>query len=200
MKEKQSRSIKLDNPFVYILVALIIISIAFIFISPRISSYIFPFKRTAELNSFVNQAKSENHIDPRKFWEFRDLYSNGYFKFSNKGLDKSEATEALEELNINPQNVDIYFSKFDSRNLESIDGLTKKNTVDDLFSEKDLNIKKILFKNSNSIIFKNAQDQTYIIFILPVSEMKKANGFFNYADDKNILSGKNWIDITRIRN
>lgn len=40
---------------------------------------------------------------------------------------------------------------------------------------------------------------TEIIFIKPISEMKKANGFFDYNDkDKKLLEGKYWFVYTTI--
>jgi hypothetical protein len=200
MRKKQSMLKRLDNPYFFISIALVIVVIAFVFSSPRISSAFFLFKRESAFNSFLKETKSNNQIDPRKFWEFRDLYSPGYIKFSNTGIDKSDISSTLNKLALDPQNVNLYFSKFDSRNLESLDGLTIESKIDKVIKNENLNIKSVLFKNSNTIIFNDAGNQTYIIFILPVSEMKKANGFFDYGEDQKILNGKNWIDITKLNN
>lgn len=200
MVKKQSISTKLDNPYIFITISIIVVFLAFIIFSPRISSAIFPFKRQMELSNFTNQAKSENRIDPRRFWEFREFYSPGFFKFSNQGINESESSSLLSDFKINPQNVNIYFSKFDSKNLDSLDGLTTKTKINEILNKNDLDVKQTLFENSNTLIYKNSNDQTYIIFILPITEMKKANGFFDYTEDKKILQGKNWIDITKINN
>jgi predicted nucleotidyltransferase len=56
-----------------------------------------------------------------------------------------------------------------------------------------------IFKNEKSIIYKNEKGQIFIIFVLPVAQMKRANGFFDYEGvDKKTLNGENWIDITRV--
>lgn len=43
-------------------------------------------------------------------------------------------------------------------------------------------------------------NETRIYFIKSISEMKKANGFFDYKDkDAKMLENKNWYVVTKIQ-
>lgn len=148
-------------------------------------------------NNFLENSKNNERINPQEFWKFREFYSPGYFKLMNQGLEKSEIELALNKTGIKPNNIDVYSSLFVSRHSISLDGLTKENSLSSIVNI-DM-FQNILFKNENSIIFKNKNGETLIIFLLPVTEMKKANGFFDYeGKDKNLLKNKNWFSLTKI--
>lgn len=51
----------------------------------------------------------------------------------------------------------------------------------------------------DKIYIKRNKDTADIVFIKPISEMKRANGFFDYNDkDKKLLEGKYWLVVTII--
>lgn len=55
-----------------------------------------------------------------------------------------------------------------------------------------------MYQNTNELIASSGKT-TYIYFIKPISEMSKANGFFDYKDqDKKLLETKNWYVETKI--
>ncbi len=199
MDKKQSILRKFDNPYYFLTIALAVITVSFLLFTPRVASSIFPFKRAMVFDGFLKNTRQVNSIDPQKYWEFREFYSPGYFDFSDKGIDATKVSNALQKLNISPQDISIYFAKFNSKHLISLDGLTKDRALSEVFDKSKAGIKEVLFENSNSIIYKNNQDQTFVVFLLPISEMKKANGFFDYENkDKNLLKDKNWFDITKL--
>lgn len=199
MNKKQSISGKLNNPFYFLTLALIIISLCFVFFTPKVTSSLFPFRRDMVFNSFLQNTRKTNVIDPQKYWEFREFYSPGYFDVSTKGIDLQKINTTLRELNASPTNISVYFSKFNSRHLVSLEGLTKNSFLSEVFNKNKTDIKKVLFENSTSIIYKNNQNQTYVIFILPISEMEKANGFFDYnSKDKDLLKDMNWFNIAKL--
>lgn len=199
MDKKQSIIQKLNNPFYFLTIALIIIVVTFALFSPRVSSALFPFKRDAVFNQFIEQTKKVSSIDPQKFWEFREFYSPGYFEFSEKGVGKESREKALGKLEALPKAVDLYFSIFRSKHLISIEGLTKEASLDEVLNKDKSDIQSVLFEDSRSIIYKNAGGETYIIFTLPISEMRKANGFFEYdGKDKELVKDKNWFTITKL--
>lgn len=199
MDKKQSITQKISNPFYFLTIALIVITIIFALFTPRISSSLFPFKRAMVFNQFVRQTKQNNLIDPQKFWEFREFYSPGYFEFSDKGVGPDKLATALRELEVLPQGIDLYFSVFNSRHLVSVEGLTEKTSLNEVLNKNELDIQSVMFEDSRSIIYKSIKSKTYIVFILPISEMRKANGFFEYdGKDKKLLKDKNWFSITEL--
>lgn len=197
MNKKQSIFLKLNSPVVFLTFLMAVITVAFIIFSPRASSLLLPAKRDVTFNNFLENSKKNGQINPQEFWKFREFYSPGYFKLMNQGLEKAEIETALQNIGIEPKKIDNYSSLFVSRHSISLDGLTKE---DSLSSTVSINMfQNILFKNKNSVIFKNKNGETFIIFLLPVSEMKKANGFFDYeGKDKNLLENKNWFSLTKI--
>ncbi len=196
MNKKQSIFQKLENPIVFLTFLMIIITICFVIFTPRVSSLIFSEKRELNLNSFISSAQNDQKIDPQEFWKFREFYSPGYFELRDQGLEKSEIQSAQSEIGLLPNNV-IYASLFRSKHSLSLDGVTEAKSLDEVI---DINsIGEIKFQNSNSAIIKRGNDWI-IIFLMPVSEMKKANGFFEYeGKDKEFLKNKNWFNLTKIK-
>ena len=199
MSKKQSVLEKINNPYYFLTASLAIIVLTFAFFTPKVSSSLFPFKRDMVFNNFLNSTKNENTIDPQKFWEFREFYSPGYFYFNDQGINNSLIADSKSQLGINPSEISLYFSRFSSNHSLSLDGLTSAKSLNQVFDISQADMKKLLFQNSNSLIFKDSNNQTYVVFILPESEMQKANGFFDYqGKDKNLLKNKNWFSITKL--
>lgn len=61
-----------------------------------------------------------------------------------------------------------------------------------------MNTKTIIYSD-NSTLIANEKDKLVIEFILPIDEMKKANGFFDYkAKDQILMKDKLWLNKTSI--
>ena len=61
------------------------------------------------------------------------------------------------------------------------------------------NEKKVLFTNQTTQIFYDTEGVLRIIFVKPIAEMRKANGFFDYTDkEQKLLNGQYWLDETWI--
>lgn len=196
--DKKQRAI--NNPLVFFATALLIILITFLLFSPRVSSYIFPFKRQMVFDSFIKNTKQADSVNPQEFWKFREFYSPGYFEFSEKGIKDMEYQDFLSKTGLTaPENIDIYFSIFKSKHLTSIEGLTEESLLVNILGENSKSVQSVIFANDKSIIYKTKDGKTFIIFVLPVSKMRKANGFFEYdGRDKNLLENKNWFNLTQI--
>jgi len=57
----------------------------FIFLQPKVESQFFPSKRAQVWQYFFHQVEQKQVILPQDFWEFRELFSPGFFVF-NDGL------------------------------------------------------------------------------------------------------------------
>ena len=66
-----------------------------------------------------------------------------------------------------------------------------------LKSEDSFTSAKKFIEAKKSFNIKKEKNLIYISFILPISEMRKANGYFDYSGkDKKFLEGKNWLNKT----
>ncbi len=171
--------------------------VSFLVLVPKVSSSLFPFKRTLVWNEFIESVKTSNKIDEQAYWKFREFYSPGYFNFNAQGLDAKQLSQAREvvgpETKFATGSSAILF--FTSQRLYSIDYLTDMSTLpQEYLSEKDG--REIVFKDQRGIIYKERETYT-IIFIKNLSEMRKANGYFEYdGRDKSLVENKHWLNIT----
>jgi hypothetical protein len=147
-------------------------------------------------NNFLTQVQKDKKIDPQKYWEFREFYSPGYFT-DNKTASSDQVNTALTTYGVLTSNNFSTLLSFQAPLSESIDTLTTETTFKNLV--KTPSTTSILFQNDNSLIYKSDDHHVIITFLLPLSEMKKANGFFDYGEkDKKLVEGKNWFSILRI--
>lgn len=170
----------------FVLVALLMLVL---WLHPTTSVVVFPFKRTKMLNSFLTKIDTTKRIDAREFWQFREFYYPGSLTVDKKGI-KDPASPTI------PLAYESYlFTVFRSSKITSYEYLVTKNTLDLIVPNSD-EWKK--FPNS-SLVYKSADDSISLVFIMPISEMVKANGFLDYKDkDKKLLEGKYWMVITNI--
>lgn len=195
MTEKQNK----DYLFVFLLLVIIVIS--FLILTPKVASMLFPQKRQMVLQSFISSTKQTNKIDPQKFWEFREFYSPGYFTFNRNGLTNTQikTVENKTGISVDMNNVSRIFLSFTSPHLNSYEALVSAVKLSDVVNVQTLGSKETIFSNNNTLIYKDSTKRTHIIFLKPLSEMERANGFFNYNDtDKSIVQGKNWLEVTTL--
>lgn len=195
MTEKQNK----DYLFVFLLLVIIVIS--FLILTPKVASMLFPQKRQMVLQSFISSTKQTNKIDPQKFWEFREFYSPGYFTFNRNGLTNTQikTVENKTGISVDMNNVSRIFLSFTSLHLNSYEALVSAVKLSDVVNVQTLGSKETIFSNNNTLIYKDSTKRTHILFLKPLSEMERANGFFNYNDtDKSIVQGKNWLEVTTL--
>lgn len=195
-KQKNKKDILLLFFFIFL-----IVSVTFITLVPKISSKIFIQKREMALDNFTYSVQTEKRINPQAYWKFREFYSPGYFDFSKSGVEKIKINNSLDNLKVNPKNIDYYFLRFNSNKLDSLDGFTKKSNLNQIINRKDLEVNELLFEKNDSIIYKNNEGEIYIIFLKTIPEMLKANGFYDHNNKKDIslMDGKYWFNVTLLK-
>jgi hypothetical protein len=184
------------------IIVLIFIIILFIVLSPKVSSLLFPFKRQAVLNDFINKTKIDGKIDPQTYWQFREFYSPGYFTFSRTGVAGSLSNSAAKEIGVeyNEKKIDLTDLLFSSEQFHSLDMLTRQSNLSNILDEKQFQKEKIIFMNKNSLIYQKDIKTIQIVFLLGNNDMKEANGFFDYQEkDKKITAGENWFNVTSLK-
>jgi len=202
MKETQKLWKLFKSETIFFVLTSLLIILLFAILSPKISSMIFPQKRQAILNDFINKTKLEGMINPQQYWQFREFYSPGYFTFSRTGITKSVSENVTNEIGIkyNQKEINLTDLFFSSQRLTSLDMLTKQSTLNQLIDEKEFQKGKIIFMSRNSLIYQKNPETIQIVFLLSNVDMQKANGFFDYKDkDKQLTEGGNWFNITSLK-
>ena len=67
----------------------------YLFLNPKLSSYINPYKRKTLWNNFLNQTLENKKVDSKSFWKFREFYYPGNIIFENKGLLRKEIDKKI---------------------------------------------------------------------------------------------------------
>lgn len=174
--------------------SLIGVIIIFILLEPKVSSLFFPWRREAVLQSFEAKTQSKQQIEPQEFWEFREFYSPGYFIVDKNGLSTSELSANKNIFNLHGKYLPVDI--FNSNKVKSLEALVESEKLTDFIRQP--NIKSLL--NSPNQIMYNSGNYLFVEFIMPISQMQKANGFFDYTgDDKEMLKGKFWLSVSRIQ-
>lgn len=185
----------------FILTLLLIIIVAFALFQPKLSVWLFPFKRQMIANNFISQVNKTHVIDARDFWQFREFYYPGYFTFERDGLSKAQAEQGLEQTGAKLQSTTTYFPflVYTADKFHSIDFLTNATILDEAV-RLSTDSQKVILKTNTSIIYYDTPNSLIIIFVKPTSEMVTANGYYNYRneDDVAIYTGKNWLSISRV--
>ncbi len=187
-----------SNELYFILILVIITLATFITLTPKISSSLFPQKREMILNTFISKTQQTRNLDERNFWEFREFYSPGYFDFNKNGLNSEKVAEAEKKMKItfSEKATRSAHLHFNSKLVESIDYLTQTGQLSDIV---DFPSDKVIFQNNESIIYENADETLIVIFVKPLDEMRRANGYFEYeGKDKELVQDKYWLNITKI--
>ena len=190
---------KHEGKFLIILLGVIVIN--FLLLQPKISTWLFPFKRQTIWQGFIQKVEKDKKIDARSFWEFREFYNPGSFVFERDGLSQKKVNEQLNNLRISlsGNTFSIPFLLYNSGKMESLELLVTTNELNKIIN--NLNItKNVIYKDSSSIIYKERENTVKIIFIKPTDEMVTANGFYNYRnkDDVKIYKDKYWLSISKI--
>ena len=162
---------------------------------------LFPFKRQAIWNNFIEKVTSERKIDARSYWEFREFYSPGYFRLTGDTINEKEAYTALQSISgsINKKGITYPFAVFTSPRLKSVDALSSADSLSEVLTNRAPPDAEILFEGTNSLVYKKNKTVT-ILFLMPENEMRRTVGFFEYdGKDKELTGGKKWLNVTSLQ-
>lgn len=185
--------------YTFPLIILLLTLLVFVFFHPGIRPRWDQNYRIKIFNNFLETTIIEKELDPQAYWLFRERYSPGTFvpnqevvgffqTFKITGLEESKTTDLL-----------FYNSPF----LLSSDSITSDKDV--LTKIKEQNTEQVLLSSETILIteFKSAKDlESKIVnlwFLLPIEEMRLANGFFDYtADELELLEKGLWLNHSKI--
>ncbi len=174
--------------------SLIGVVLIFILLEPKVSSMLFPWRREVILQNFESLTKSSRQIDPQEFWKFREFYSPGSFIVEKKGLTDPELSTVKNIFILHGNYLPVEI--FSSNKIKSIESLVDSEKLTNFIPKPN---DKILLNSPSQIMYESG-NYLFIEFIMPVSQMQKADGFFDYTgDDKDMLKGKFWFSVNRIQ-
>ncbi len=186
----------------YVLIVGIVILGLFVFTQPKLSAYLFPFKRQAMWREFKQTVIDARGIEGQTFWKFREFYYPGSFTFEPNGFGKELTAQKAKELSITllPQATASAFLIYESGKFNSLEALV--NPGDLAATVKDNGP----IQSSNEGSFDGSYtmyvsgNKARIMFIKPVSEMVKANGYFDLKNKQDAarIEGKYWLSVSEV--
>ncbi|OGK20192.1 hypothetical protein A3D80_01040 [Candidatus Roizmanbacteria bacterium RIFCSPHIGHO2_02_FULL_40_13b] len=194
---KQFNNVTIKYPLILGAVILLL----FIFLQPKLSVQLFPFKRQMIWNEFATSVKTAGQIDGRTFWQFREFYYPGYFTFDRLGLSKQKVSVAEVKLNVEllPEASASAFLIYKSDKVNSLEALVNTDDLSATISDKDFTNENVLLQNTSNLIYLSSK-KARISFIKPIDEMVTANGYYDYKNpqDKALIDGKYWLSVTEV--
>ncbi len=184
-------------------VLIIITILGFLVFVSKVQTRVFPYSSKIRLDTFLKNTSDNKKIDAREFWQFREFYSPGSFIFEEKGLPKTIADKTLRMLQIKLDTKPYMypFLVFKSNKLNSIEALTDEKYLERVIVNFDeLNRKNCIIDQKSSYICRYADNSILLMFIKPMDEMRRTNGFFDYKrkDLDELTKGRYWLVISKI--
>lgn len=179
----------------YIIFLISVIFLLAFLLQPKITPLLFPQRRIVLLENFITKIQSNNTVNIKDYWEFREFYSPGNFIYDPSGIKEINSKNVITDQTLFSNNPDFHpILFFKSANMTSIGGLTQ---VKSLPPTNNLEIKSIYLKSDDTIVYKAKNDNTILIMFKPINEIKKANGFIHKS--KEILNAKKyWYEVAII--
>lgn len=186
------------SPKLFIPVLFTILLISFVILHPGIKPRWDSGYRSNLLTKFIDEISADGKLDAQKYWYFRERYSPGNFSFNDEVID---LLQTFRIVNVNDQgNTELLY--YEGKYLNSIDSISTEASLSAVGAGADHNTdrKNILLNTENILLTKTNDNFLELEFILPISEMKKANGFFDYLESENqLLENKVWVNRTQIK-
>jgi len=173
----------------------------FTFLHPTLLSDTFAFQRQNKWNSFAKVIQDEKNFSAQDYWRFREFYSLGNFEFNEKGFSDLEIRTVLQRIDIpvTQSSLTHPFLLYSSDHFKSIDSMTDSASLSAILNEEEIEKHAVIINTDQLKIYKTDTKTIKLIFIKPVWEMQRANGFFDYSKmDPEILEGKYWLNISSI--
>lgn len=184
---------KLPDRLFFILVALIIILIAFSKVQYFKSMYSSNY-RINLFEQFVSELNSGN-FDPEKYWEFRERFSPGTFLRDEENVGFFATFKVISAKDgMTP----LFF--YQSNRLKSLDALISYDTNTALQTIKEEFPGEIITNGEKYVLIKSTEDEYVFAFVESIDEMQRVDGMFDYLpEEKELLNNKLWYNATYLK-
>lgn len=183
---------KLESHFAVFVGAVLLLTT--LFLQPSAAAHGNRSQHQTYLTEYLESVTTKQTIDPQEFWQFRQTYSPGHFTINEQAITHGQ-TYTLTALtgDITP------LLSYHSSSITSTDSLVK-NTVDNqTLLESEAFAEVLVASNSLSVSRDSAARKIRLAFTATPSEMRKANGFFDYtATEQELLEKVLWYNVTVI--
>lgn len=185
----------------YALVVGVVILAVFVFMQPKLSAYLFPFKRAAMWKEFRQTVADTQAIDGQTFWKFREFYYPGSFTFEPNGFGKELTAQKARELSVTllPEATASAFLIYESGKFNSLEALVNNGELEHVVKDNGSQKPDEAYFDS-SYFMQRSGKKVRILFVKPVSEMVKANGYFDMKNKQDAarIEGKYWLSVSEI--
>lgn len=135
-------------------------------------------------------------IDPQRYWLFRERYSPGTMRVNTEAVSMMQTYRITQT---HPSGT-TELMKYESPRLLSSEHITTQTDALTQFRQKLPQSAQILDESSTYIVAELPEKKVVVAFQMPISEMKTANGFFDYLPaEEELLSGTKWFTVTYIQ-
>ncbi|MEO6509129.1 MAG: hypothetical protein ABIO02_04185 [Patescibacteria group bacterium] len=197
--DKTRNLIKYYTSFWFYLI--LVLAFCLVVFYPRFSSTLFSFKREQSWSQYEQQIKQTKKMDPQAYWKFREFYNNGNFTYKPEGFDEKTVNAILKrmEVPVYADQINKTFLIYNSDKFTSIDALVTSQFLNQIIDPK--NVQLVTYNSGDNYFILKNSNKYVLVFILPVSEMQKANGYIEYREPsvQKELEGKYWLNISEIK-
>ncbi len=178
------------------LVILLASILSYVFLQPTILSIWNPLYRRQLLTQFLSHTQNAQMIDPQRYWLFRERYSPGTMRVNTEAVSMMQTYRITQT---HPSGT-TELMKYESPRLLSSEHITTQTDALTQFRQKLPQSAQILDESSTYIVAELPEKKVVVAFQMPISEMKTANGFFDYLPaEEELLSGTKWFTVTYIQ-
>jgi hypothetical protein len=137
--------------------------------------------------AFINELIYTQKIEPRTFWLFRERYSPGFFTFNPEAVAIFQTFRIINRQDHGQTDLLYYHSPY----LTSTESLVTDYQVL-LQKAAGSNNKQYLAQADNFLLYQGNNSTLELWFVLPIEEMKVANGLFDYDESEMVILNDVW--------
>jgi len=179
----------------YIFFVLMIILLS-LFRQPDIKAWSSSFYRVKLLDNFTQALLDRKTLDAEEYWHFREVFSPGSFTYNQDAVEFRGTFRIASVKNLTP----LFF--YNSKNINSIDGVVHKDEVDNLLKDfkEEYKFGEFLVDEQDLLLIKMTDKNYELLFIEPTSKMQKVNGLFDYkTQEREVIKDFYWYNKTSIK-
>jgi hypothetical protein len=164
-------------PYYFLLLAIPVITL--FSLVPKIAVRIQPQIRQQQLAAFITKLKTENAIDARGFWQFREFYAPGSFTYPAQTADLAAGLILKNAPRCTFKTPILYYY---SANMVSQESIVSEHDWQQYLAVRLNPSDRVILKNETTLFYQETNGTYHLVFAKPGSEMMRTNGFYSYTE------------------